>query len=205
MRLEASNISKHFGHTRALSGVSIELRPGKIHALVGENGAGKSTLLKILAGAEKMDAGEIMLDDMPYRPRSLREAEQHRVALVFQELTINPSLGIAENIYIDRLRRFANRIGWIDRARLEREAQAVLDEIEVGRDSSTVRANIETAKQTLIELLLERRSVDRSLVLLDGYREWFNHHLDVMTDLDKRMPKGIRWLREPRAPSSGAP
>jgi hypothetical protein len=77
---------------------------------------------------------------------------------------------------------------------------AVLGEIEVGRDSSTVRQNIDTAEQTLIELLLERRSVDRSLVLLDGYREWFNHHLDVMTDLDHRMPKGIRWLRQPQVP-----
>jgi len=82
---------------------------------------------------------------------------------------------------------------------------AVLDEIEVGRDSSTVRANLETAEQTLIDLLLERRSVERSLVLLDGYREWFNHHLDVMTDLDKRIPRGIRWLREPQAGKSDAP
>ncbi|MBK9757580.1 MAG: hypothetical protein IPO88_29565 [Nannocystis sp.] len=77
---------------------------------------------------------------------------------------------------------------------------AVLGEIEVGRDSSTVRQNIDTAEQTLIDLLLERRSVDRSLVLLDGYREWFNHHLDVMTDLDHRMPKGLRWLRQPQVP-----
>ncbi len=75
---------------------------------------------------------------------------------------------------------------------------AVLDEIEVGRDSATVRQNLATAEQTLIDLLLERRAVDRSLVLLDGYREWFNAHLDVMTDLDRRIPKGIRWLRQPQ-------
>lgn len=75
---------------------------------------------------------------------------------------------------------------------------AVLAEIEVGRDSATVRQNLATAEQTLIDLLLERRTVDRSLVLLDGYREWFNAHLDVMTDLDRRMPKGIRWLRQPQ-------
>ena len=75
---------------------------------------------------------------------------------------------------------------------------AVLDEIEIGRDSATVRQNLATAEQTLIDLLLERRTVDRSLVLLDGYREWFNAHLDVMTDLDRRMPKGIRWLRQPQ-------
>jgi hypothetical protein len=76
---------------------------------------------------------------------------------------------------------------------------SVLGEIEIGRDTATVRQNIETAEQTLLELLLERRAVDRSLVLLDGYREWFNHHLDVMTDLKHRMPRGIGWLREPQA------
>jgi hypothetical protein len=73
----------------------------------------------------------------------------------------------------------------------------ILDKIKLGRDASTVRENLETAEQTLIEVLLEKRPVDRSLMLLDGYREWFNHHLDVMTDLDKRLPTAVRWLRQP--------
>ena len=83
-------------------------------------------------------------------------------------------------------------------ARRKLRRSAVLGDIEIGRDSAIVRHNLETAEQTLLELLLERRTVDQSLVLLDGYREWFNHHLDVMTDLDKRMPRGIRWLRQPQ-------
>lgn len=74
---------------------------------------------------------------------------------------------------------------------------ALMQDIKVERDSATVRQNLETAEQTLIELLLERRPVERSFVLLDGYREWFNHHLEMMTDLDKRMPNGVRWLRQP--------
>ena len=74
---------------------------------------------------------------------------------------------------------------------------ALMQNIKVERDSATVRQNLESAEQTLIDLLLERRTVERSFVLLDGYREWFNHHLEMMTDLDKRMPGGVRWLRKP--------
>lgn len=75
---------------------------------------------------------------------------------------------------------------------------ALMQDIKVERDSATVRQNLESAEQTLIDLLLERRPVERSFVLLDGYREWFNHHLEMMTDLDKRMPGGVRWLRNPQ-------
>jgi len=74
---------------------------------------------------------------------------------------------------------------------------ALMHNVTVERDSATVRQNLESAEQTLIDLLLERRPVERSFVLLDGYREWFNHHLEMMTDLDKRMPDGVRWLRKP--------
>lgn len=74
----------------------------------------------------------------------------------------------------------------------------LMQDVKVERDSATVRQNLETAQQTLIELLLERRPVERSFVLLDGYREWFNHHLEMMTDLDKRMPSAVRWLRNPQ-------
>lgn len=74
---------------------------------------------------------------------------------------------------------------------------AILDRVKLGRDAATIREHLELAEQTLIEVLLERRPVERSLLLLDGYREWFNHHLDVMTDLDKRLPSAVRWLRKP--------
>ena len=73
----------------------------------------------------------------------------------------------------------------------------LMREVKFDRDGATVRQNLETAEQTLIDVLLQRRPVERSLVLLDGYREWFNHHLEMMTDLDKRMPTALRWLRKP--------
>lgn len=73
----------------------------------------------------------------------------------------------------------------------------ILETMKLGRDAASVRENLAIAEQTLIEVLLEKRPVERSLMLLDGYREWFNHHLDIMTDLDKRLPTAVRWLRQP--------
>ncbi|TIV24075.1 MAG: sugar ABC transporter ATP-binding protein, partial [Mesorhizobium sp.] len=106
MTLTASNLHKSYGQTRAVHDVSIELRPGTVHAIVGENGAGKSTTLRMLAGAERPDGGEMTLDGARYAPRSVIGAAALGVSLVYQEITINRSLSVAENIFIDRLRMF---------------------------------------------------------------------------------------------------
>ena len=100
MRLEVRGAHKAFGATVALEGVDIRVAPGEIHALVGENGAGKSTLLKILAGALPMDAGEILLDGAPYRPRRPEDARRAGVAMVYQELSLCPHLTVAENVLL---------------------------------------------------------------------------------------------------------
>ena len=115
MQLSAQNISKSFGATRALVDVSTTLESGMVRALVGENGAGKSTLFKVLAAHEKRDAGTVTLDGQPYDPANTHEAEALGVAIVLQEITINPSLGIAENIFIDRMRRFNGAVRHLER------------------------------------------------------------------------------------------
>ena len=73
--LEMRNVTKRFPGVTALDGVRLAVRPGEIHALVGENGAGKSTLMKILAGAQPMDEGEILIDGMPVRIRTPHDAQ----------------------------------------------------------------------------------------------------------------------------------
>lgn len=132
MLLKAQNISKSFGATQALSGVSIQLEAGRVHALVGENGAGKSTLFKICAGAILPDTGTLQLDGKPYAPRTMRDAQRSGVALVFQEMTINPSLSIAENILTDRMWDHAGPLGLTRWRRLRAAAQSLLDEIGSG-------------------------------------------------------------------------
>ena len=99
-RLRLSGIRKRFGATQALDGVSLEIAPGEIHALVGENGAGKSTLMKILSGVHAPDAGTIELEGRPFAPASPLEARQQRVVMVNQELAIAPHLSVTENIVL---------------------------------------------------------------------------------------------------------
>jgi ABC-type sugar transport system ATPase subunit len=125
VRIVAEDLSRSFVNTRALSDVSVALEPGRVHAFVGENGAGKSTLLKILAGAEQPDSGRMALDGEPYALKSVADATHRGVGLVFQEITINPSLTVAENIFAGMLVRF-RRHGLLNRGGLNRAAQELL-------------------------------------------------------------------------------
>src|SRR5947207_15552737 len=97
-RLTMTGIRKAFGPTAALRGVDLELRPGEVHALVGENGAGKSTLMKVLSGAVAADAGAMTLDGELYRPRDPQDDRRRAVAMVYQELTLAPDLTAHANV-----------------------------------------------------------------------------------------------------------
>ena len=97
---ELRDVSKSFGGARALEGVSLRIARGSIHALVGENGAGKSTLGKIISGVLAPDSGQLLLDGEPVRFRSPRDAIARGVVLIAQELSIAPSLSVAENVFL---------------------------------------------------------------------------------------------------------
>jgi len=98
--LQLSGIRKRFGATVALDGVSLDVAPGEVHALVGENGAGKSTLMKILSGALPPDAGTMRLAGATYAPVNPLQARRAGVVMVNQELAIAPHLSVAENIVL---------------------------------------------------------------------------------------------------------
>ena len=100
--LELKKISKSFSGVEVLHEVSFALRPGEVHALLGENGAGKSTLVKIITGVYHPDAGEIFLDDTPVRFSDARESRQAGIAAIYQELTLFPDLDVAENIFVGK-------------------------------------------------------------------------------------------------------
>lgn len=96
--LTASHISKRFGHTQALEGVSVAFERGEVHALMGENGAGKSTLGKCIAGLHRQDEGVVTIDGRVLRPGDLDDAFDAGVRLVHQELAQCPNLSVAENL-----------------------------------------------------------------------------------------------------------
>ncbi len=98
--LEMTGICKSYPGVRALDNASLSLRPGEVHALMGENGAGKSTLMKILAGAQKADSGRILLEGQPIAVETPQQAMSLGINIIYQELMLVPHLSVAENIFL---------------------------------------------------------------------------------------------------------
>jgi simple sugar transport system ATP-binding protein len=97
--LQLKGIDKQFNGVPALSGVTLRLRAGEIHALLGQNGAGKSTLIKVLTGVYPPDAGELKLGGEAIRPSSPAAAQRLGISTVYQEVNLCPNLSVAENIF----------------------------------------------------------------------------------------------------------
>jgi ribose transport system ATP-binding protein len=123
--LEIEGLAKRFGATRALDGVSVSVRAGEVHAIVGENGAGKTTLMNIVAGSMSADRGLMRLGGDPYAPQTPLEARRRGVALIHQELSLCANLTVAENIVLGAE---PARLGWIDRHAAHRRAAELLDQ-----------------------------------------------------------------------------
>src|ERR1700710_2276226 len=119
-------LSKSYGGVRALDGVGFEIHEGEVHALLGANGAGKSTLIKVLVGGTEPDEGELVLEGEPVAFANSREAAEHGVAIVSQELTLFPDLDGLENLFLGREPRTAGVA--LDRRAMRRDAGASLDE-----------------------------------------------------------------------------
>jgi ABC-type sugar transport system ATPase subunit len=162
--LRLNGISKAFPGVQALRDVSLDVRRGEIHGLLGENGAGKSTLIKIVAGAYAPDQGEMSFDGGPVRWSSPREAKRHGVHVVYQEFVLFPQLSVAENIFVGHERR--NRLGLVDHARTHREASELLERMGVSLDPRASVGSLSVADQQMVEIA--RAMVHRvKLLVLD--------------------------------------
>ncbi|HYW85162.1 MAG TPA: sugar ABC transporter ATP-binding protein, partial [Spirochaetia bacterium] len=102
--LEVRNISKRFGATQALSGISLSFAAGSVHAVVGENGAGKSTLMNVIGGVHQADTGEVLLEGRPVHIRDPHDALRIGIGFVHQEITLCQHLTVAENIFMHAMK-----------------------------------------------------------------------------------------------------
>ncbi|WP_161555743.1 sugar ABC transporter ATP-binding protein [Mangrovicoccus ximenensis] len=121
--LQARGITKFFPGAIALADVDLSLRPGEVHALLGENGAGKSTLIKCLTGAYARDGGTLELDGAEVSPGSTEESQRLGIGTVYQEVNLLPNLTVAENLFLGRQ---PLRWGLVSRRRMAAEAAGVL-------------------------------------------------------------------------------
>jgi len=148
--LSLSNIKKSFGPTVALDGVTLQLRPGEVHALIGENGAGKSTLMNVLAGSLRPDEGTMEIDGRPYTPVSALDARANGIALIHQELALCPHLSVAENIMMGME---TSRLGWLDRAGLHERTMQVLKSFNHPEIRPETRVlNLSVAARQIVEI-----------------------------------------------------
>jgi rhamnose transport system ATP-binding protein len=151
--LRLQGIHKHFGPTHALRGVDLDLVPGEVLALIGENGAGKSTLVKTLTGVHPPDAGQMLVSGQPVCFATAQDAQRAGIVAVHQETVMFDELSAAENMFIGR----QPMKGWgplavIDWSRMNRDAQAVLDQVGAGFAATTPVKQLSLAQRHQIEI-----------------------------------------------------
>lgn len=161
--LELRNISKSFSGVEVLHGVSFMLRPGEVHALLGENGAGKSTLVKIITGVYQPDGGEILLGGQQDHFSDTRESSRAGIAAIYQELSLFPDLDVAENIFIGRQPlTMGGRIDW---RKLYKEAENLLASLGVHLDLKQKARSLSIAQQQMVEIARAISSDARILIM----------------------------------------
>lgn len=150
MLLEAQDIAKSFGSVQALRGVSLQLKPGTVHAVLGENGAGKSTLMKIISGVFPQSAGTLRLYGETVHWTRAEQARSAGVSTIFQEFILLPNLSVAENLFLGQEPR--TRLGLLDRPRMHAEARRILQEVGIDLDPDKLTGSLRVAEQQMVEI-----------------------------------------------------
>ena len=148
--VEIRNLNKSFPGVRALIDARFDLVAGEVHALMGENGAGKSTLMKVLAGVYQKDGGTIKINGQEVEISGPRAAQALGVGIIHQELNLMSHMSVANNIFIGREPR--NRFGVVDKQKMNKETQAILDRLHLKLDPETLVSELTVAKQQMVEI-----------------------------------------------------
>ena len=185
--LAVQGVSKNFSGVQALADVDLTLLPGERLAVIGENGAGKSTLMKILAGVLPSDRGRIRLRGRPIEIRSVKDALEHGIALIHQELNLAPNLDLGANIFLGREPR---RRLLIDRSRIRRQSVRYLEMVGLDLSPGRLVSSLSIGQQQLVEIA-KALAVDARILIMDEPTSSLSQHetlrlFEVIRDLKGR-------------------
>ncbi len=165
--LEMRDVSKSFPGVKALDHVQLKLRPGKVHALMGENGAGKSTLMKCMFGIYKMDEGQIYIDGQPTAIKDPMDALHHGIAMVHQELQPIPARTIGENIFLGRypMKKYLGFIPAVDHKKMYEDTAQLLKKVRMNFDPKEKVGNLSVSQMQSVEIAKAVSANCRVLIL----------------------------------------
>lgn len=161
--ISLKNVHKSFGGVSVLNGVDFVLQKGSVHALVGQNGAGKSTMMKILTGVYTCDSGAIYIDGSKVKMNSYSDAVSHGISLIFQELSLIPTLTVAENIFLNRE---ILEGPFLDKKSMERKAHELLQNLDIDVDVHSRVEDLDVGVCQMIEIA-KALSVNAKVLILD--------------------------------------
>jgi ribose transport system ATP-binding protein len=171
--LEAKNISKEFPGVKALSEVNLTFYPAKVNAILGENGAGKSTLLKILTGVYTQYEGEIRLNGLSQKFKSVKDAQNAGIAIIHQELNLIPQLSITENLFLGQ--EIVNAFGFLDTIKMRQKASELLAKIQLNVLPETLIGNLKIGEQQLVEIA-KALLTNAQIILMDEPTSALSEH-----------------------------
>lgn len=150
--LQMENICKQFPGVKALDNVSLTVRAGTVHALMGENGAGKSTLMKCLFGVYNKDDGRIFLEGQEVNFKNSKEALEHGVAMVHQELNQALKRNVMDNMWLGRFPKVAKGVPLTSEKKMYEETKKVFDELEINVDPRTIMSKMPVSQRQMVEI-----------------------------------------------------
>ena len=184
--LNCDGISKSFGGTHALKDVQLHVKPGEVHALLGENGAGKSTLMKIVIGLYTADKGSMTFDGKPYQAKGPVDAINSGISMIHQELNPEPHLTIADSIF---LKREDTRGILLNKKKQNARTQKILDDFGFKYPATTLIRNLKLADVQMVEII-KAVSSDAKLIIMDEPTSSLDEHET------QRLFQVIRELKE---------
>lgn len=165
--LEAQNITKSFGQTQVLKGISLKVARGEMLGILGDNGAGKSTLMKILSGFQKHTSGELLIDGKPTRLLSVDHARSFGIECVYQDLALVNSLSVYHNMFLNREIKRGWPVAILDHRAMRERAAAALEEIGVSVPSMTVEVGALSGGQRQAIAIARAVASNARILLLD--------------------------------------